>query len=182
MRGSSPCPIGNVRDPRNLRYRSPLTTIKVGKCCLAPAEAGASKSSRIGLRPWRCFGRPYQWSPIDKSNFAVNRSCVVLTEDSVCNDRGAIGQCKQGQNLRERQIVHAPTVLKICDADLPLRMLPGTAERHSLPNWTDQRSPAKWVRFVILRGGRLLLTAVAFVVLIWRPEHSRSGGELLPVD
>jgi hypothetical protein len=42
----------------------------------------------------------------------IDGSCIVRTEDSLCNNGRAIRQRKQDQNLCERYIVHAPTVPK----------------------------------------------------------------------
>jgi len=63
--------------------------------------------------PANSLGGADQRPSIDKLGIAVHGSCVVGTEDSLCNDGRAIRQRKQGQNLRERYIVHAPTVPKI---------------------------------------------------------------------
>jgi len=63
--------------------------------------------------PANSLGGTDQRPSIDKSRIAVHGSCVVRTEDSLCNDGRAIRQRKQDQNLRERYIVHAPTVPKI---------------------------------------------------------------------
>ena len=58
--------------------------------------------------PANSFGGTDQRPSIDKSGIAVHGSCVIRTEDTLCNNGRAIRQRKQDQNLRERYIVHSP--------------------------------------------------------------------------
>src|SRR5262249_23014437 len=62
--------------------------------------------------PANSLGGTDQRPSINKSGIAVHGSCVVRSEDPLCNDGRAIRQRKQDQNLRERYIVHAATVPK----------------------------------------------------------------------